>query len=89
MFAFRLKPISDLEILVRPILSFCIPSSLIVSFKTVMKAGVPHAIFTHCGSEIIKDDERILWGEANIRNMARESGFEAEIAHDGKEVILR
>ena len=51
------------------------------------KEGVPRAIVTHCGSEIVKGDERKLG--AKLRRMARERGVEAEIAHDGMEVTLR
>ena len=50
------------------------------------KEGVPRAIFTHCGSEIVEGDERTLG--AKIREMAEERGVTAEIAHDGMEVIL-
>lgn len=51
------------------------------------KEGVPRAVFTHVGSEIVKGDERSLGPE--IRAMAKERGVEAEIAHDGMEVVLR
>lgn len=51
------------------------------------KEGVPRAIFTHCGSEIVTGDERSLG--AKIRELARERGVEAEIAHDGMELVLR
>lgn len=48
--------------------------------------GVPRAIFTHCGSEIVTGDERRLGPK--LRAMARERGVEAEIAHDGLEIEL-
>jgi ribonuclease BN (tRNA processing enzyme) len=51
------------------------------------KEGVPEALFTHCGSEIVKGDERILG--AQLRAWARERGVKACIAHDGLEVSLR
>jgi hypothetical protein len=51
------------------------------------KEGVPRAIFTHCGSRIVKGDERTLG--AQIRQMAEERNVEAEIAYDGMEVVLR
>ncbi|HZD03421.1 MAG TPA: MBL fold metallo-hydrolase [Longimicrobiales bacterium] len=51
------------------------------------KEGVPRAIVTHCGSQIVKGDERTLG--AKLREMAQERGVEAEIAHDGMELILR
>jgi ribonuclease BN (tRNA processing enzyme) len=51
------------------------------------RAGVPRAIITHCGSEIVTGDERKL--AAKIRSMASERGLEGSIAHDGMELILR
>jgi phosphoribosyl 1,2-cyclic phosphodiesterase len=51
------------------------------------KEGVPRAIFTHCGSQIVEGDERTLGAE--VRRLAKERGVRAEIAHDGMEVILR
>lgn len=51
------------------------------------KEGVPRAIITHCGSEIVEGDERTLGAE--LRAMADERGVEAELAHDGMEVVLR
>jgi phosphoribosyl 1,2-cyclic phosphodiesterase len=51
------------------------------------KEGVPKAIITHCGSEIVEGDERSLG--AKIHRLAQERGVNAEIAYDGKEVILR
>ncbi len=51
------------------------------------KEGVPRAIFTHCGSQIVKGDERTLG--ARLRKMATERGVAARFAHDGMEVVLR
>lgn len=51
------------------------------------KEGVPKALFTHCGSQIVKGDERTLG--ARLREWARQRGVEARIAHDGLELILR
>jgi phosphoribosyl 1,2-cyclic phosphodiesterase len=51
------------------------------------KEGVPRAIFTHCGSEIVKGDERVLG--ARIGALASERSVEAQIAHDGMELVLR
>jgi phosphoribosyl 1,2-cyclic phosphodiesterase len=51
------------------------------------KEGVPRAIITHCGSEIVTADERKL--AAKLRAMATEPGLEACIAYDGMELILR
>ncbi len=51
------------------------------------KEGVPEAVFTHCGSEIVTGDERTLG--ARVRALARERDVDAEIAHDGMERVLR
>ncbi len=51
------------------------------------KEGVPRAIITHCGSEIVTGDERKL--TAKLRAMATEPGLEARIAYDGMDLILR
>ena len=51
------------------------------------KEGVPRAIFTHCGTELVAGDEPSL--VARIEEMARERGVRAEVAHDGMEVVLR
>ena len=48
---------------------------------------VSQAIFTHCGSEIVTGDERVLGGK--IRRMARERGVRAQVAFDGMERVLR
>jgi ribonuclease BN (tRNA processing enzyme) len=51
------------------------------------KEGVPRAIFTHCGTDLVAGDEPSL--VARIEEMARERGVRAEVAHDGMEVVLR
>jgi phosphoribosyl 1,2-cyclic phosphodiesterase len=52
------------------------------------KLGVPRAIFTHLGSQIVEGDERTLGAE--IRGLAEERSVnQVEIAHDGMEVVLR
>lgn len=52
------------------------------------KLGVPRAIFTHLGSQIVKGDERTLG--AQIRDLAEERELDqVQIAHDGMEVVLR
>jgi phosphoribosyl 1,2-cyclic phosphodiesterase len=49
------------------------------------KEGVPRALITHCGSEIVTGDEGKLTAKLNA--MA-EPGLEARIAYDGMEFIL-
>lgn len=52
------------------------------------KRGVPRAIFTHLGSEIVEGDEQAL--VARIRNLAEERDVDqVDIAHDGMAVVLR
>jgi phosphoribosyl 1,2-cyclic phosphodiesterase len=50
------------------------------------KEGVPRAIITHCGSEIVGGDERKL--SAKLLDMAAERGLEAHIAYDGMKLKL-
>ncbi|MDY6793747.1 MAG: MBL fold metallo-hydrolase [Actinomycetota bacterium] len=51
------------------------------------KEGVPRAVFTHCGSGIVKGEPEIIATE--LERLAVERGVEAAIAHDGLEMILR
>jgi ribonuclease BN (tRNA processing enzyme) len=51
------------------------------------KEGVPRAIITHCGSEIVTGDEREII--AKLRAIAPAPGLEARIAYDGMKLILR
>jgi phosphoribosyl 1,2-cyclic phosphodiesterase len=50
------------------------------------KEGVPRAIITHCGSEIVTGDERKIL--AIVSTMAEERGVEVRIAYDGMKVAL-
>jgi phosphoribosyl 1,2-cyclic phosphodiesterase len=50
------------------------------------KEGVPRAIITHCGSEIVTGDEREL--SAKVHAMAAERGVEVRIAYDGMKLEL-
>jgi len=51
------------------------------------KEGVPYAIFTHLGSEIVEGDERSL--NSQIRQMAEKRGVEVQIAYDGLEELVK
>jgi phosphoribosyl 1,2-cyclic phosphodiesterase len=52
------------------------------------KTGVPRAVITHCGSEIVEGDERRL--RPQVRRWARERGLDdARIAFDGLEIEVR
>jgi hypothetical protein len=50
------------------------------------KEGVPKAIITHCGSEIVNGDEHKL--SAKLRAMAVERGIEVRLAYDGMKLEL-
>src|SRR4029077_1211341 len=50
------------------------------------KEGVPRAIITHCGSEIVTGDEHGI--SAKIRAMAAGRRVDARIAYDGMKVML-
>jgi phosphoribosyl 1,2-cyclic phosphodiesterase len=50
------------------------------------KEGVPRAIITHCGSEIVTGDKRAL--SAKICAMAAERGVEVRVAYDGMKLEL-
>jgi hypothetical protein len=50
------------------------------------KEGVPQALITHCGSEIVTGEERKLF--AKLRGIATERGIEVRIAFDGMKLEL-
>ncbi len=50
------------------------------------KEKVPRAIFTHCGSQIVTGDERILG--AKVKALGAERNVQAMIAHDGLKIQL-
>src|SRR5213594_3774562 len=50
------------------------------------KEGVPKAIITHCGSEIVTGDEREII--AKLRVMGKERGIDVRIAYDGMKLKL-
>jgi phosphoribosyl 1,2-cyclic phosphodiesterase len=49
-------------------------------------ARVPRAVFTHCGSEIVKGDQVVV---DRVEALGRERSVRAEIAYDGFELVLR
>jgi phosphoribosyl 1,2-cyclic phosphodiesterase len=49
--------------------------------------GVPRAVFTHCGSEIVAAEGRRLAGA--VRRLGRERGVQARLAYDGFRLALR
>jgi phosphoribosyl 1,2-cyclic phosphodiesterase len=50
------------------------------------KEGVPRAIITHCGSEIVTGDEHDI--AAKISAMAAERGIDARLAYDGMKLTV-
>jgi len=48
--------------------------------------GIPEAIFTHCGSQIVEGDGRTLG--AKIRNIGKKYGVKVKVAYDGMEITL-
>jgi ribonuclease BN (tRNA processing enzyme) len=50
------------------------------------KEGVPRAIITHCGTEIVDGDEEKM--QAKVNELAAERQVQAVIAYDGMEVSL-
>lgn len=48
------------------------------------KEGVPLAVFTHCGSQVVAYDERAVI--STIEAMARDRGVEVIVAYDGMEL---
>jgi phosphoribosyl 1,2-cyclic phosphodiesterase len=50
------------------------------------KEGVPRAIITHCGSEIVTGDERKIFAKLHV--IAAERGVDVRIAYDGMKVAL-
>lgn len=51
------------------------------------KEGVPRALFTHCGAEIVEGDEAEVGARLGV--MAEKRGVTAAVAYDGLELVLR
>ena len=47
---------------------------------------VPRAVFTHCGSAIVRSDPRVV--EPRVEAMGRAVGVDARLAHDGMSLTL-
>jgi phosphoribosyl 1,2-cyclic phosphodiesterase len=50
------------------------------------RAGLRRALFTHCGSQILRDEDG---AEARVAALGREQGIDAALAHDGLVLELR
>jgi phosphoribosyl 1,2-cyclic phosphodiesterase len=51
------------------------------------KEGVPRAIFTHCGTQIVGGDQKKV--AEKMKMLAQEKGVETALAYDGLTLILR
>lgn len=49
--------------------------------------GVPRAVFTHCGTQIVSAGKRVM--DETVATLGRQVGVAAEIAFDGMELVLR
>src|SRR5215831_15694217 len=61
-------------------------SSVRTQLTWCQKEGVPRAIITHCGSEIVTGDEREISGK--LRTFGAELGVAVHLAYDGMKVKL-
>lgn len=57
-----------------------------VQLQWCTQEGVRRAFFTHCGTQIVSDDERAL--AEKIHGLASELAVDARIAHDGLEIVV-
>lgn len=48
--------------------------------------GVPRAVFTHCGSQLVRGDPKAI--QARVEKLGADVGVEAAIAYDGLEISL-
>jgi phosphoribosyl 1,2-cyclic phosphodiesterase len=61
-------------------------ASIRLQLEWCATAGVRRAVFTHCGSAIVKGDARRI-GSA-VRELGAQHGVDARIAHDGLELVI-
>jgi phosphoribosyl 1,2-cyclic phosphodiesterase len=61
-------------------------ASIRAQLEWCASAGIRRAVFTHCGSEIVKGDARTIATE--VRALGSDYGIEALIARDGLELSL-
>lgn len=59
---------------------------IVAQLRWCKAEGVARAIFTHCGSEIVRSDTRAV--EARVRALGLEQGIDARLAHDGLAISL-
>jgi hypothetical protein len=51
------------------------------------RGGVRRAVFTHCGSAIVRTSTRSA--DALVRSLGRDRGVDARVAHDGARIRVR
>ena len=61
-------------------------ASIVMQLEWCAQAGVPRAIFTHCGRAIVAGPPDI---EAQIATLGRERRIAARVAHDGMRIVVR
>jgi phosphoribosyl 1,2-cyclic phosphodiesterase len=61
-------------------------ASVVAQLDWCKQAGVRRAIFTHCGSPVVRGDARAL--DAALQQLGREHGVEARFACDGDRLCL-
>jgi len=76
----------------RPILrrrgdAFIGHASIRMQLEWCRDEGVPGAVFTHCGTQIVSGNERVM--NETVASLGRQFGVAAKIAFDGMEILLR
>jgi phosphoribosyl 1,2-cyclic phosphodiesterase len=61
-------------------------ASIVEQLRWCRTADVPHAVFTHCGSPIVRADARNT--DAALQQLGRDHGVEARFACDGDRLFL-
>jgi phosphoribosyl 1,2-cyclic phosphodiesterase len=61
-------------------------ASIATQLSWCERAGVPQAVFTHCGSPIVRGDTRMV--SRTMHALGLEYGIDARIASDGDRVVL-
>lgn len=61
-------------------------ASIATQLAWCAEAGVPRAIFTHCGSGIVAGSRDV---EHQITRLGTSSGVETRVAHDGLQITVR
>lgn len=62
-------------------------ASVIAQLEWCRASGVARAVFTHCGSGIVRADTGEI--EALVRSLARTRGVSARVAYDGMALVVR